>query len=110
MTRSIVLVLLVVGGCGGGGGGASVADGSGPPVDGGASVAGGDTVQASTILADISADISAYISATTQNRFQVAGASAPVRTLEFDDLTIEERNLDDVFHELYIDPKRRKRI
>lgn len=30
-------------------------------------------------------------------------------TKEFDDLTIEERDLDDVFHELYIDPKRRKR-
>lgn len=30
-------------------------------------------------------------------------------TKEFQDLTIEERDLDDVFHELYIDPKRRKR-
>lgn len=30
-------------------------------------------------------------------------------TKDFDDLTIEERDLDDVFHELYIDPKRRKR-
>lgn len=30
-------------------------------------------------------------------------------TKEFSDLTIEERDLDDVFHELYIDPKRRKR-
>lgn len=28
-------------------------------------------------------------------------------TKDFDDLTIEERDLDDVFHELYIDPKRR---
>lgn len=29
-------------------------------------------------------------------------------TKEFDDLTIEERNLDDVFHELYLAPSRRK--
>ena len=30
-------------------------------------------------------------------------------TKDFDDLTIEERDLDDVFHELYIDPNRRKK-
>lgn len=30
-------------------------------------------------------------------------------TKDFTDLTVEERNLDDVFHELYVDPSRRKR-
>lgn len=30
-------------------------------------------------------------------------------TKEFTDLTVEERNLDDVFHELYVDPSRRRR-
>lgn len=58
----------------------------------------------------------AEVISTSSSELRVAVQPAQLKpfvrwlmTKEFDDLTIEERDLDDVFHELYIDPKRGKR-